>query len=118
MDIKIGDYVRTTDGIIEKVIRIGKTRYIHEECYQTDKKEALYTEDIKTHSENLIDLIEAGDIVNGNFVYFNEDFKKLGYDFIDGDNEIYFESIYTYANLPREILTKEQYERSCYNVEE
>lgn len=75
MEIKVGEYVRTKNGIIGTLIEISKagngTRYAGE--YITDTIISIYTKphtevrvkdkEVKSHSKNIIDLIEVGDIL-------------------------------------------------------
>lgn len=91
MDIKVGEYVRTHVGTIKKIIKIDKHLVMvghgmqdwHYYC-KTDKGNKLFAETleelqmqlkkaIKTHSFDILDLIEVGDYVNG---YKVLDFKK------------------------------------------
>lgn len=57
MEIEVGEYVRTEYGEIEKVVCIYDKRYMNEEGNITRFNE------IKSHSKNLINLIEDEDIV-------------------------------------------------------
>lgn len=57
MEICVNEYVRTEYGEIEKVVCIYDKRYMNEEGNITRFNE------IKSHSKNLIDLIEDEDIV-------------------------------------------------------
>lgn len=70
MEIKVGEYVRTKRGNIGKVIKIRERI----ETYKNDRKaylidwggkRAIYISQIKDikHSNNIIDLIEVGDIL-------------------------------------------------------
>ena len=117
MEIKEGMYVRTTDGIIEKVIKIGEIRYMHEECYQTDRKETLYREDIKKASFNIIDLIEVGDIVkwktkyNGGINEVIDRFGEVGVYAIEEDCCNLLEDIEIL-----EVVTHEQFDSMKYEV--
>lgn len=71
MEIKVGEYIRTKNGIIGKVFdedSIGEngvcidTTYLDEWGDETD---FVKYEDIKSHSFNIVNLIEEGDYVNG-----------------------------------------------------
>lgn len=67
--MKIGDYVRTKNGLIAKIININDFRepslkYGIEANYIVDIG-FIGDEDIKISSPNIIDLIEVGDYVNG-----------------------------------------------------
>lgn len=125
MNIEVGEYVRTEDGNIGKLVEINKN-YLN--YYKIDVKKEIqhidtrdnyiYTRDgfdLK-HSKNIIDLIELKDIVeiqnlvgediSFTFEIFNEETMA---DFLKGikDKEIKLIS----------ILTKEQYENNCYRLE-
>ena len=109
--IEIGEYIRTKNGKIDKVINNNCYMPQYIEC----KKSLLYKEDIIKHSKNIIDLIEVGDYVNGNEVLdkylFNGEIPVLE---TTGDE--------TNAKCMCEgdikiILTKEQYQANCYTVE-
>lgn len=72
MDIKSGEYVRSKDGIIDKVIDFyAVTEIFHCEngmCIDTQNMCGTYLKNITKHSFNIIDLIEVGDYVNGSLV--------------------------------------------------
>lgn len=80
MEIKVGEYVRTKNGLIGKVnkielagsgVRFGG-EYLSETIIQFNDgkvyERRVKEKDIIKHSFNLIDLIEVGDYVNGNIV--------------------------------------------------
>lgn len=121
--MKIGDYVRTKNGIIGKVVK--------EETFMNDinifldnnkgnitlsTKDGMFKvnrkKDIIKSSPNIIDLIEVGDYVNGSKVL---DVTIYG---------VYIEDGTTYGNTYIEekdiksILTKEQFEQMVYKVGE
>lgn len=57
-EIKLGEYCRTKNGLIAKLIE--------PQVYEINDKECIeFLEDIVKHSPNLIDLIQCGDYVNG-----------------------------------------------------
>ena len=125
-------YVRTKEGIIAKCTEIRINRYmfdkiILENGYYNDwefidipKEKSL----IKKASNNIIDLIEVGDYVNGykveNLLSFDNE-RKLGFVNglrLNGDNR---HPIWL-SNMKQEeiksILTHEMYEANCYKVVE
>ena len=125
--IEVGEYIRTSRGIIGKIIRVefdeidkslkwyvflGKDKFgIEKEIYINK----LY---IKNHSKEPIDLIEVGDYVNGREVKHIAmfegfpDYPKLI--FVDEKHLVPGE---TAENKDIEtILTKEQYQANCYKV--
>lgn len=124
MEIKVGEYVRTNDGIF-KVAKIdGLYIYLDKEYfdkqYQT-MRDVTFKERIVNHSFNIIDLIEVGDIIEYQVNSLSE--LKVGRvkRYRDArSNEEYlgiegFDITKIYINS---ILTKEQYERDCYRLEE
>lgn len=65
-EIKVGEYVRTKDGVIGKVIAIANM-YIELDTKYYDTqygyfRNVTFDERITKHSLNIIDLIEVGDI--------------------------------------------------------
>ena len=128
MEIRVGEYVRTKNGLIGKVNKIelkgSGTRFGGE--YLTDtiiqfNDGKVYERRIKdnyivNHSKNIIDLIELGDFVNGikvndisNIQGLNKTIQKCLLVNIGDGYDIINEEIKT-------VLTKEQYERNCYKI--
>lgn len=123
--LAIGMYVRTKDGIITKVDYIDdETIYFDKDIYRIysagiDFLEKDNLERIKKVSFDIIDLIEAGDYVNGSKVIEIE----KDYEFIDGtirdilwtdtriQTAIWDETI-------KSIITKEQFESMSYRIGE
>lgn len=70
-EIKVGDYIRTYDGIIGKVddVMYISTNGVYIDIIFlngcADETNFVKCEDIVKHSSNIIDLIEKGDYVNG-----------------------------------------------------
>lgn len=87
-------------------------------CYPSDEEWEKIKKYIVKHSKQLIDLIKAGDIVNGHLVIDKyEDVDEYGNDFwclIIEDDSLLNRSIRE-ENI-QTILTKEQYEANCYKV--
>lgn len=65
-----------------------------------------YEKDIKSHSKNIIDLIEVGDYVNGEYVVE-----------ISQNKEIITEPYHFIKHIDN-ILTHEMYEQNCYKIGE
>lgn len=128
IEIRVGEYVRTKNGLIGKVNKIelkgSGTRFGGE--YLTDtiiqlNDGKVYERRIKdnyivNHSKNIIDLIELGDFVNGikvndisNIQGLNKTIQKCLLVNIGDGYDIINEEIKT-------VLTKEQYERDCYKI--
>lgn len=108
MEICLNEYIRTKNGKIDKVI--NDNYYISE--YIECEKGIVDKENIVKHSFNIIDLIEEGDIVNGQRVLYIEK-EGLVIEMAD--------YIFPYISIKEikieEILTHEQYERNCYRLE-
>ena len=121
MDIKVGEYIRTTRGYFYKIKRIRKSD-ISEEVYIVRAHGDNYNfylrkDNILKHSKNIIDLIEVGDYVNSyrilNIVNLANSDKKVfticKSDFKDICRVWSEEDIET-------ILTHELYNTNCYKV--
>lgn len=119
-NIKKDDYARLNTGEIVKVIGIRENNVTKKAIYF-----GIYDEDwcdsaaVENFSENIIDLIEVGDIVNDYIVLDVMEDLQTG--------EIHLEMP---ASYPKEgscaihndeiktILTKEQYMQNCYKIEQ
>lgn len=129
MEIQVGEYIRTEDGI-KKIVKINEGKlstyygkYICEPKYKNSS--SISIKNIIKHSFDLKELVKKGDFVNG---YEVDDFD--GYD----EEGNYFEKdlgipIYDDANMDciieyrpirlmkiRSIVTKEQFETMEYEV--
>lgn len=128
MDIEVGEYVRTKDGIIAQIKSIDYEADIYRFdriIYINDfemKNDVLYNNEmfkkvIAKHSKQLIDLIEVGDIVNKleitSFTEKDEDHKEkiAWHNTFYGDDDIAITN-----NEIKTILTKESYIANCYKV--
>lgn len=74
-EIKVNDYIRTVDGYIRKVTQVNKKGTYEGICYgaySVDKpyknSQGISAKKIKSHSKDIIDLIECGDYINGSRV--------------------------------------------------
>lgn len=112
--MKIGDYVRTKDGIILKIkdiedIYTTDNIYIGMAIYDNEGHFVNEVEIIKS-SPNIINLIEAGDYVNG--LRVNE----------ISEHTIYLDDMRDFSkkdiNYVETIVTKEQFERMEYRIGE
>lgn len=102
-EIEIGEYVRTEEGEIHKVIKIieddGDWDY-----YCCENNAGYFAMDIAKHSKQLIDLIEEGDYVNGELITDKWDTRVSSIRSNFSEEDI------------KTILTKENYMANCYKV--
>lgn len=123
--ISNNDFIRTKDGKIDQVInnKYYMPQYI--EC----NKGIVERANIEKHSENIIDLIEVDDYVNGEKVLeirrIVEDIeafstkvskKEIAICVFKTNDGAYYRNIK--ETKIKDILTKEQFERNCYKVGE
>ena len=114
-NIRKNDYARLNTGDIVKVIGIKENKINKKAIYFN-----IYNEDwcdssaVKNFSENIIDLIEEGDFVNGYPVRkipnFNNELCNFDLNKMEWTQ---LKNIDVYYN----ILTKERYMQNCYTVE-
>ena len=111
--IEAGEYARTKDGKIVKIIGMDEILI----SYETEENPGyndLYSEDIVKHSKNIIDLIEVGDYVNGypvrRIANFNNELCNFDLNTMEWTP---LKDIDVYYN----ILTKEQYMQNCYKID-
>ena len=115
--MKVGDYVRTKNRGIYKLadIRYGARKYVYElerykhgiRCFIRVRKD-----EVVSSSENIIDLIEDGDYVNGYKIVVKNNIK-----FVETKNGLEFFGIFWISNI-KSIVTKQQLERIEYEVGE
>lgn len=124
--LNVGDYVRDKNGIVGKVyditnepsvdIGIGIMPEVNAVWIDKDKINYLYQEEITKHSKDIIDIIEVGDYVNGEYVI---GFGWFEYD--DGTEER--TSLTLDKNCQclqkdiKSVLTKELFESNAYTIE-
>lgn len=125
MQIEVGEWARTVDGIIGIIEQYENGEYwIRHSDIDVWK---CAGDSIVKHSKKLIDLIEVGDIVNGYkileiadsiyenskriLIYRNERERYERWIYIQEHNE----KIHTQDDI-KIILTHEQYEANCYTV--
>ena len=101
--IEVGEYVRTKNGKIDKVINNNCYMPQYIEC----EKSLLYKEDIVNHSKDLIDLLEVRDIVE----------IELSEEFVEKENKKVLTQIGEVYTKILTILTKEQYMQNCYKCQ-
>ena len=114
--IEVNDYVRTKDGVIDKVDAlygmIGNTVHLENQKWFDIKN-------IAKHSKQLIDLIEVEDIIKYRINNISTTLETKGYleGIIDISDEEMLQKIKSDKNYHiLEILTKESYMANCYKV--
>ena len=120
--MNVGDYVRTPNGVIAKIIDIQDEEgqyFVNNNAVSLKSKTYIADKNITIgesfkHSSNIIDLIEVGDYVNGYLVYeIKENCVMVGYKSFktefDNEEDFLYQTIY--ANNIKSIATKEQFER-------
>ena len=119
--MKVGDYVRTENGHIDKIVKIsdemksGRTikvqiGEIDNICGYDDFVDWFSPSHFIKSSPSIIDLIEVGDYVNGERIQFITNKKEL---LTDGGYDL----LKKYVDI-KSILTKEQFESMEYKVGE
>lgn len=103
--IEVGEYVRTEYGKIFKAL--GDQAYL--DCHG---EEVDFVSDIKTHSKNIIDIVELYDYVNG-FIVFDIITRDNGEKAIQLMHGVLLEQ-----DEIDSIVTHEQFEAMKYKVEE
>lgn len=114
MELKEGMYVRTKNGEIAKVVA-NSSYWVNIDKFKKDGMtlRTIRKIDILKASNNIIDLIEVGDYVNGVLVesiYSKEEDKMCFHTF---ETEIMIEV--TKENI-NNIVTKEQFESMSYKI--
>lgn len=129
LELRENMYVRNCYGRIAKIEYIeDNTAYCDNWLYQSYEDHITFInlndeEDINEilkASYNIIDLIEAGDYINGQRVYYDEELDYLYVQCIDGDGNLYYESItkQSFIDNIKSIITKEQMEQMSYKIKE
>lgn len=112
-EIKVGEYVRTKDGIIDKILNYSFGCNVwhcqNGMCIDECNCIGVHLKDITKHSKDITDLIEAGDFINGNRVY------KVTNACIYCTGKAVQNKLT--INI-KTILTHEQYENNCYRIGE
>ena len=122
-EIEVGEYVRTKNGIIDKVERfsVGCCVWHCENGMCIDECNCIGThlEDIVNHSKQPIDLIEVKDVIKYRINNISTTLETKGYveGIVDISDEEMLQRIKNDKNYEvLEILTKEQFEANCYKV--
>jgi hypothetical protein len=126
---KEGDYIRTIDGYIRKIAKVNTERkaitysgtYILDKPYKNSQSVARNK--IKKFSQDITELIEVGDYVNGYKVYdisteYLVDINKEG-KILYIEKEGFINATITEGEDDiKSIVTREQFENAEYKVEE
>ena len=124
---KVGDYVRTEDGIKKVLKYTYNEKYENGHCVWFDNKDygILFTDEEVNKmkpSQNIIDLIEVGDYVNGHRIsdiYKDINGKirmKFGEDCLVLAYKSNYDNYYMFEEDIKSIVTKEQFEAMQYKV--
>lgn len=107
--LKVGTYVRTKEWGIQKIAWFDNEEPIMECGFTVFQKSGYKT------SDNIIDLIELGDYVNGYPVYEIVEYEDNTRAIVIGDDNksIIWEESSQYV---KSIVTKEQFEAMTYKV--
>lgn len=120
--IEVNEYVRTKDGIVDKVIIEYDGKCNNSNCDEKhiSCKYNYYNEkDIVKHSKQLIDLIEVKDVIKYRINNISTTLETKGYveGIVDISDEEMLQKIKSDKNYHiLEILTKESYMANCYKV--
>lgn len=116
MEIKVNDYIRTIDGYIRKVKQVNRKGSYDGLChgaYNVDTpykySQGISSKKIKSHSPNIIDLIEVGDYVNGKKVLETTGKMLTVSSSNIGDNRIF-------EYMIKSIVTHEQFNQVKYEA--
>lgn len=120
-EIKVGEYVRTIDGYIRKVEQVNRKGSYDGLChgaYNVDipykYSQGISAKKIKSHSPNIIDLIEQGDYVNGDKVVDRDNNSILT---LTDSGQTCYRSIFEDKDI-KSIITKEQIKQIEYRIKE
>ena len=106
--IKVGEYVRTFNGLIGKVTQLTDSGNYAIRIY--NGAEYVVRAVIAKHSKILSEVVEVGDYVNGKRIHKIDKGQNYCY--------LYYGNCKTFVDYQiKTILTKEQYKANCYTVE-
>ena len=120
-EIQVGEYVRTKDGYISKVKEVTDDWIECESAitkHYEDTFDSLYPDEFDTitnHSFDLIDLIEAGDYVNGDKVDMLTEIGG-GKVIVCNDYNLDDSAIFYNNEKTKTVVTKEQFKNMEYKV--
>ena len=111
--MKIGVYVRTKKG---EIFDCYESEQMHKPIYYPKKSKTngyIYYEDVYKKSDNLIDILQVGDYVNGYLVIEKDINDELRYIDLKDRNMKYVK----YLDI-KSILTKEKFSSMEYKIGE
>lgn len=124
MKLEVGMYVRLQNDV-ENIVIINRIANVFETTILTENDGSIYQgvytkENVIKASYNIIDILEEGDYVNGQKVYYDEELYFLYVQSFDGDGEFYQESITkkSFINNIKSVITHEQMEQMAYKVDD
>ncbi len=130
-EIKVGEYIRTIDGKIDKIIEIAnnyvllKSKIIISEYGESHT--FIKKSNIVKHSTNIIDLIEEGDYVDGyrvikklnnSLLYTNSIEELMLYNSFAPNGVQHYQPILITEDEIKSIVTKEMMKSVEYIIEE
>lgn len=109
--MKVGNYVRTKEGYICKILKLNEPKYDDGYLDFNDiNSPRIYKPNIIKSSPNIIDLIEVGDYVNGRLVHDNliylTEFGWVDFDTLEQ----------TDTRQIKSVVTHEQFEKMMYKI--
>ena len=115
--MNVGDYVRTKDGLIRKIIEIDKYGIVHVDkdfiSSEPEYHRSFIKEEIIKSSPQIIDLVEKKDYVNGLLVV------EKTFDYANNEWILYDrDGIICREKDIKTIVTHEQFENISYKVGE
>lgn len=129
LELRENMYIRNCYGRIAKIEYIeDNIAYCDNWLYQSYEDHITFINlndeedinEITKASYNIIDILEVGDYVNGQKVYYDKELDYLYVQSFDGDGNFYQTSITkkSFINNIKTIVTHEQMEQMSYKVKE
>lgn len=118
MKLEVEMYVRTNDGYINKIKKVNQFNVLIDGRDLFGEELNIPNNEITKASYNIIDILEVGDYVNGQKIYYDEELDFLYVQSFDGDGEFYQESItkQSFIDNIKTVITHEQMEQMAYKV--
>ena len=121
MEIRVGEYVRINNDFRLIALGIGKIIRINQDTIYVkmnfELPFAFKIENIAKHSNNLIDLLEVGDYINGyKVISVDKDAPENCIECIELDRNNAYEYQFISSKNIKSILTHEQFEANCYKI--